>query len=438
MLNAKYMSVVVRVENISKKYQLGKIGTQSLKGDVQRWWARTRGKEDPFGTIGKESNGRNGEFWALKDVSFDLRQGEAIGIIGKNGAGKSTLLKILSRITLPTSGRMRVKGRIASLLEVGTGFNPDLTGRENIFLNGAILGMTKREVQRKFDEIVDFSGVDKFIDTPVKRYSSGMYVRLAFAVAAHLESEILILDEVLAVGDAEFQKKCLGKMDDVAHKQGRTVIFVSHGMQSVRQLCNRGLFLEHGKLAGYDTIEKVIDMYTRQDGGKGVYAKEWHPADAPANKQARLLKVQISDAAGNPTERLATDEAFGVEIYFEILRDGAYAGLTAIFFDGSGNCVFSSISNRERNFYGKPMPAGVYRSRCEIPPNLFNDGVFDIAINLFNKNFTDARLAENVLRIEILDGLAVRGDYTAGYGGVVRPMLSWNTTKLENKLYVLS
>jgi lipopolysaccharide transport system ATP-binding protein len=203
------MTVVVRVENVSKKYQLGTIGTQSLKGDFNRWWARIRDKEDPYAKIGDESQHQNnGDFWALKDINFEIKQGEAVGIIGKNGAGKSTLLKILSRITTPTIGSVKIKGRIASLLEVGTGFNPDLTGRENIFLNGGILGMTKREVKAKFDQIVDFSGVEKFIDTPVKRYSSGMYVRLAFAVAAHLESEILILDEVLAVGDAEFQKKC--------------------------------------------------------------------------------------------------------------------------------------------------------------------------------------------------------------------------------------
>ncbi|MBD0255795.1 MAG: ABC transporter ATP-binding protein, partial [Cytophagales bacterium] len=242
------MSVVVRVENVSKQYQLGRIGTQSLRGDLQRWWARRRGHEDPFAKVDGPANNVGTDFWALHDVSFDIRRGEAVGIIGKNGAGKSTLLKILSRITLPTSGRVRVRGRIASLLEVGTGFNPDLTGRENIYLNGAILGMSKREVQRKFDEIVSFSGVEKFIDTPVKRYSSGMYVRLAFAVAAHLESEILILDEVLAVGDAEFQKKCLGKMDDVAHKEGRTVLFVSHSMDSVRNLCKSALLLDKGRV----------------------------------------------------------------------------------------------------------------------------------------------------------------------------------------------
>ncbi len=256
---------VISVSNLSKSYRLGTIGGGSLREDVSRWWARFRGLPDPTLTIGQEHHARliGQEFWALQDVNFEVQRGEILGIIGRNGAGKSTLLKILSRVTAPTGGEVRVKGRIASLLEVGTGFHPELTGRENIFLNGAILGMTKAEIKRKFDEIVAFSGVEDFIDTPVKRYSSGMYVRLAFAVAAHLEPEILIVDEVLAVGDAEFQKKCLGKMKDVAG-QGRTVLFVSHQLGSVVQLCTKGILLSQGSVAFIGDAKDAVDAYRNQ------------------------------------------------------------------------------------------------------------------------------------------------------------------------------
>ena len=254
--------VVISVENLSKCYRLGTIGTRTLSGDFERWWAQVRGKPDPFLKIGQQDHGnRRGEIiWALRDVSFQVRQGEVLGIIGRNGAGKSTLLKILSRVTAPTSGVVKVKGRVASLLEVGTGFHPELTGRENIYLNGAILGMKKAETDRKFDEIVEFAGVEQFIDTPVKRYSSGMYVRLAFAVAAHLEPEILLVDEVLAVGDAQFQKKCLGKMGEVA-SEGRTVLFVSHNMGVVSTLCGRTVLLQSGLLQSSGPTEAVIREY---------------------------------------------------------------------------------------------------------------------------------------------------------------------------------
>ncbi len=253
---------VISVENLSKSYQLGVIGTGTFRGDFQRWWARQRGKPDPYQRVGEADHGnRQGEtIWALKDINFTVQQGEVLGIIGRNGAGKSTVLKIISQVTAPTSGEVKVKGRIASLLEVGTGFHPELTGRENIFLNGAILGMSRDEIKRKFDEIVDFSGVEQFIDTPVKRYSSGMYVRLAFAVAAHLDPEILIVDEVLAVGDAEFQKKCLGKMGDVA-KGGRTVLFVSHNMVSIQNLCTDCIYIDGGRINVNGQTEEVIRKY---------------------------------------------------------------------------------------------------------------------------------------------------------------------------------
>lgn len=263
-------NIALEVENVSKQYRLGEIGTGTLSHDLNRFWARMRGKDDPFLKIGETNDrtqkGESDYVWALKDINFKIEQGDAVGIIGRNGAGKSTLLKLLSKVTAPTTGNIKVRGRIASLLEVGTGFHPEMTGRENIFLNGAILGMTKKEIKRKFDEIVDFSGVERYIDTPVKRYSSGMYVRLAFAVAAHLESEILIVDEVLAVGDSEFQKKCLGKMGDVSRGEGRTVLFVSHNMAAVKTLCNRGIILQNGGLDIDTTVDDAIDYYLNRGG----------------------------------------------------------------------------------------------------------------------------------------------------------------------------
>lgn len=262
-------NIAIKAENLSKAYQLGEIGTGTISRDLERWYARIRGKEDPFLRIGetndRTSKGSSDIVWSLKDINFEIEQGDAVGIIGRNGAGKSTLLKVLSRVTSPTSGRITGKGRIASLLEVGTGFHPELTGRENIYLNGAILGMRKKEITRKFDEIVDFAGVERYIDTPVKRYSSGMYVRLAFAVAAHLESEILIVDEVLAVGDAEFQKKCLGKMGEVSKGEGRTVLFVSHNMGSVQQLCNKGILLKDGQLVFKGNSRETIEKYNNSN-----------------------------------------------------------------------------------------------------------------------------------------------------------------------------
>lgn len=260
-------NAVIKVENLSKLYRLGQIGTGTLSRDLERWWARVRGKEDPFLKIGetndRTSKGSSNIVWSLKDLNFEINQGDAVGIIGRNGAGKSTLLKILSRVTAPTTGSVKVKGRVASLLEVGTGFHPELTGRENIFLNGAILGMRKKEISRKLEEIIDFAGLERYVDTPVKRYSSGMYVRLAFAVAAHLESEILIVDEVLAVGDAEFQKKCLGKMGEVSKGEGRTVLFVSHNMDAVLNLCKIGIVLNNGKLAKTGDSTSCIQFYQK-------------------------------------------------------------------------------------------------------------------------------------------------------------------------------
>ncbi len=268
-------SIAIKVENLSKMYRLGQVGTGTLSHDLKRWWALTRGKEDPYlkiGQVNKRSEKGDSQYtWALKDISFQVNQGDVLGIVGSNGAGKSTLLKLLSRVTSPTEGRVKVKGRIASLLEVGTGFHPEMTGRENIYMNGAILGMSRHEIKRKFDDIVEFAGIAKYTETPVKRYSSGMYVRLAFAVAAHLESEILIVDEVLAVGDMEFQKKCLSKMNDISHNDGRTVLFVSHNLPSVQALCNRAISLEFGqKRMEGDTADVIADYLKKNKGGDAV------------------------------------------------------------------------------------------------------------------------------------------------------------------------
>jgi lipopolysaccharide transport system ATP-binding protein len=252
---------IIEVENLSKLYRLGDIGTGTLSHDLNRWWNKKTGRKDPTEEQAGATQGSKDFIWSIKDINFEVREGEIFGIIGKNGAGKSTLLKLLSKISKPTKGKIHINGRIASLLEVGTGFHPDLTGRENVFLNGAILGMSKAEITKKFDEIIDFSGVERFIDTPVKRYSSGMYVRLAFAVAAHLEPEILIIDEVLAVGDAEFQRKCMGKIQDVSINKGRTVLFVSHSLPAIRQLCNKVLLLEKGQMKSMGTAESVLRIY---------------------------------------------------------------------------------------------------------------------------------------------------------------------------------
>ncbi len=313
-------NIAIKVENLSKAYQLGEIGTGTISRDLERWYARIRGKEDPFLRIG-ETNDRTSKsssdiVWSLKDINFEIEQGDAVGIIGRNGAGKSTLLKVLSKVTSPTSGRITGKGRIASLLEVGTGFHPELTGRENIYLNGAILGMRKKEITRKFDEIVDFAGVERYIDTPVKRYSSGMYVRLAFAVAAHLESEILIVDEVLAVGDAEFQKKCLGKMGDVSKGEGRTVLFVSHNMGSVKQLCNKGILLNKGEVEFSGSCVQTIKSYEKIEINQnlGIWQNKSTRIDT-----IKLHSISIRNSENQIQQDFSTNENIIVEFNFDVL-----------------------------------------------------------------------------------------------------------------------
>lgn len=312
---------VIKVEQLSKLYKLGQVSTGTISHDVNRWWAGIRGKEDPYLRIG-ETNARESQsdspyVWALKDINFEVQQGEILGIVGRNGAGKSTLLKLLSRTTAPTQGSIKVKGRIASLLEVGTGFHPELTGRENVFLNGAILGMTRSEIKKKFDEIVSFAGVERYIDTPVKRYSSGMYVRLAFAVAAHLESEILVIDEILAVGDIEFQKKCMGKMGDVANKDGKTILFVSHNMQAVQKMCTSGLMLKQGLQKSRGSMEKIIQEYLSDASSARTYVEVQNHA-AQKDLPGQVLSVEIIDEQGQRIPEISVGKIWSVKVRYQI------------------------------------------------------------------------------------------------------------------------
>jgi lipopolysaccharide transport system ATP-binding protein len=423
---------VISVEHLSKRYQLGVIGTGTFKDDAKIWFAKARGKPNPLTKIGEVDYGnREGDIlWALKDVNFTVQKGEALGIIGHNGAGKSTLLKILARVTTPTLGHIHVKGRIASLLEVGTGFHPELTGRENVFLNGAIMGMTRAEVARKFDEIIDFSGVEKFIDTPVKRYSSGMYVRLAFAVAAHLEPEILIVDEVLAVGDAEFQKKCLGKMGDVAH-EGRTVLFVSHNMPAVKALCNRAICISSGEISFSGDVNTVITNYL-SDRNSLLAEKVWENRQrAPGDIFSRLHRVCITDKNKNISIDINSGESFSVEIEYWNLIDQVKLSTTLLIFNQSNEILFSSISNHEPNWHGKPRPKGLYTSICQIPADLLIPGMYTIGVIICANNYKDSYRVDDIIKFNILDVSDLRGDYFGGISGLIRPLLNWES-KLIN------
>ena len=344
--------MVIKVENISKQYRLGQVGTGSLAHDINRGWQRLLGKEDPYLQIGetndRSTKGESNYVWALKDINFNVQQGEIMGIIGRNGAGKSTLLKILSRTTTPTTGSIKIKGRVASLLEVGTGFHPELSGRDNIFLNGAIMGMTRHEIKSKFDEIVDFAGVERYIDTPVKRYSSGMYVRLAFGVAAHLEPDILIVDEVLAVGDAEFQKKALGKMKDVSNKDGRTVIFVSHNMGSIKQLCTQGIVLTNGNISYTGPIQEAVKSYTSFYSTKpnnleqGFINLIEHPNKI--SKEEGIQSVQLL-SNGNPVSQIVPGEDFTLLIDYAIKRQVNYPELGIVIKDSNDDALIGLNNN---------------------------------------------------------------------------------------------
>jgi lipopolysaccharide transport system ATP-binding protein len=415
------MSTVISVENVSKTYRLGDIGGRMLREDVARWWAKFRGKPDPLLEITGEHHARRlgDQFLALDSVSFEVQQGEVLGIIGRNGAGKSTLLKILSQVTLPSSGQIKIKGRIASLLEVGTGFHPDLSGRENVFLNGAILGMTKAEIRGKFDSIVAFSEIEEFIDTPVKRYSSGMYVRLAFAVAAHLEPEILIVDEVLAVGDASFQKKCLGKMGQVS-RDGRTILFVSHNAAAIKALCSKAILLTNGAVTASGRVSDVAAVYSSGTAATGS-TNEWRdPATAPGNENVRMSYVRIIPPEGNET--ISIDTGALIEIGFDNLRKDINLDCTVYLVSGEGVLIFESgyIISSDRD-----SRCGFYRLTGRIPGQLLNAGRYYLNV-VFGKDqrYVLFRMDE-IASFDVENTLTGRGLNMGVAPGIIRPLLSW-------------
>ncbi|TDP59208.1 ABC transporter ATP-binding protein [Flavobacterium dankookense] len=377
---------IIKVENLSKAYQIGQIGTGTISKDLERFWVtKVLGKEDPFLRIGETNDrsvkGESNIVWSLRDINFEINQGDAVGIIGKNGAGKSTLLKLLSRVTSPTTGEIKVKGRIASLLEVGTGFHPELTGRENVYLNGAILGMRKKEITRKLDEIIDFSGVERYIDTPVKRYSSGMYVRLAFAVAAHLESEILIVDEVLAVGDAEFQKKCLGKMSDISKGQGRTVLFVSHNMAAVKSLCNSGIVLENGKVVYQGESDDAVNFYL-SNSSKTKDISLQNRLDRLGNLKLKVVGVDFLNDKNQSVTQVISGELLKVRLHIE---KRSFVDLSKLFV---GIAFFDNQENRVLSFFSDEMASdftNLEKSNyieLNIPKFFIRAGGYDLTIQL--------------------------------------------------------
>lgn len=426
---------VIKAVDLGKKYIIGHKGTTGYKTfreqmlrQVHNFYSRTkklvRGQEV---LEGEELE----DFWALKDLNFEIKKGDRVGIIGKNGAGKSTLLKVLSRITEPTTGKVFIKGRVASLLEVGTGFHPELTGRENIFLNGAIMGMSRAEIKRKFDEIVDFSGVEKFLDTPVKRYSSGMYVRLAFSVAAHLEPEILIVDEVLAVGDAEFQKKCLGKMQDVSSSEGRTVLFVSHNMPALLNLCNKAILLKSGKFQNMGKADEIVQEY--------ILSVATANADIDSSIKIRSDKTKLLSVSvkQDNTYRVDVDIAkpILIEMVYEIMEDNTICTPSIVVKDNFDVEVFASFNSPSAssvidNFYGVPLKKGIYKSTILIPANFLNDSNYfaDIYLSKFLQEVYT--YAEKAVLFNVIDTGEMSKEYHNKWRGVVRPKLEWNTEKI--------
>lgn len=432
--------IVINAENLGKKYLIGhknESGTYFALRDVVSQNANNLWKKTSDLIKGKPviQGSTIEEFWALKNINFQIQRGEALGIIGRNGAGKSTLLKILSRITEPSAGRVTIKGRVASLLEVGTGFHPELTGRENIFLNGSILGMTRSEIRRKYDEIVAFAEVEKFLDTPVKRYSSGMYVRLAFAIAAHLEPEILVVDEVLAVGDNEFQKKCLGKMGDVAG-EGRTVLFVSHNMGAILNLCQNTILLSHGKAIKSGHTEDVVGYYLASEN-KNSGSNSWdEPHEAPGNRIFRLHAVRIfSD--GDHKSDVAIDKDIEIEVEFWNLQPGTIAHTSIHLLDKLGNVVlastnFPSASVKPDKWCGQPYPTGLFKTSCTIPANFLNEGIYSIHVILLTDKGADEVFVKDVVSFSVYETGEMRKEYTGEWIGVVRPKLAWKTELLES------
>lgn len=416
---------VIKVEHLYKQYRLGQVGSGSLIQDINRWWHKLRGKSDPYEII-TEKNDRTtqgtGDFvWVLQDISFSVNQGEVLGIIGHNGAGKSSLLKILSKVTSPTKGRITLNGRVASLLEVGTGFNPELTGRENIYLNGAILGMTKKEIDRKFNEIVSFSGVEKYIDTPVKRYSSGMYVRLAFAVAAHLEPEILIVDEVLAVGDVDFQKKCIGKMKDVA-SNGRTVLFVSHNMEAIKNLCSRALLMEHGTIVSEGSPSQVIEMYLN-NRNKADWGRFYGENEAPGNEYTRLKSIELKPIREDGKPIITVKSALEINISFWNYVDNLVANLSLHLYAATGECVFNVITQLPPPTIG----AGLHHARCVIPKDLLNTGIFFISVMVVKDTSLPLFNFEEVLSFEVEEERET-SNWHGRFPGFVRPNIDFKIT----------
>jgi lipopolysaccharide transport system ATP-binding protein len=390
-------STVIKVENVGKLYRLGEIGTGTLSHDINRWWARVRGKEDPYAKVG-ESNDRTAKggseyVWAVKNVSFDVHQGDVLGIIGRNGAGKSTLLKILSKVTQLTEGSIKVNGRIASLLEVGTGFHPELTGRDNIYLNGAILGMTKHEISSKLDEIVDFSGCERYIDTPVKRYSSGMKVRLGFAVAAHLEPEILIVDEVLAVGDAEFQRKCIGKMQDVSKNQGRTVLFVSHQMGNIIQLCTSCMLLDKGSVELIGETSHVVEEYLRTNNREVSYYKAEHTGKG----NAYFEEIVLLNQAGEPVNEVLYYDGFKVKVRFVCKDDPKLTKVGLALVDKYKRKVFTTHFDFEKG------SDDIVEAICEVPGNIIMPGLYTLDAAIFIPNVMAYEYLNDACGVNIVD-----------------------------------
>lgn len=432
-------NIAIEFENISKQYRLGTIGTGTISHDLNRWWHLVRGKEDPYLMVG-EVNDRSTKatsdyVWALKDITFNVEQGQVLGIIGKNGAGKSTLLKILSRITSPSTGTIKVKGRIASLLEVGTGFHGEMTGRENIYMNGAIMGMTRHEITRKLDEIIDFSGIEKYIDTPVKRYSSGMTVRLGFAVAAHLEPEILVVDEVLAVGDAEFQKKAIGKMKDVSQSGGRTVLFVSHNMGAVKSLCDKGVLLKDGMVETSGDINTVINYYLN-NFIQAEYRKEWSMSDAPSANGVKLLKAEVVNCPQNQQSFVIGDEVIFEFLYYRETEELYQVDVTIHFVDEYDNVVFAtstaSIEDTDSRYTGK----GYYKIRAGIPAYILNEGSYRISRLLFvrNRGYIDLEV-NDVLSIEVEPKILNSFGWKGEKEGIIKPRLNWSYEYNDKKIY---
>ena len=426
--------VAIKAENISKQYRLGTVSTGTIAHDMNRWWHKVRGKEDPYLKIGATNdrtiNDGSEYVWALKDINFEIKQGESVGIIGRNGAGKSTLLKILSQVTSPTTGNLKIRGRIASLLEVGTGFHPELTGRENIFLNGAILGMTKSEIKGKFDEIVEFAGVAKYIDTPVKRYSSGMMVRLGFAVAAHLEPEILIVDEVLAVGDLEFQKKCLGKMNDVNQKEGRTVLFVSHNMNAIKNLCKKSILMQNGGVKAIGDSDEMIQQYFQfnQTNFEGV--AEFYRPNNP-DKDHQLHSIALKTINGAICQEFDIMEDIFVEIIYSIKQEkgGIGLGLDVIKQD---NTILRTFDTDLHNNLLVARDLGKYRTVVKLP-SILKAGTYTIntyisLLRVENLDDITGKITFNVVENSV-DTLY--RSYAENRPGLIKAEIPWETLKIE-------